>query len=557
MSSAGSGSQGAVRGGVAPDGAGESASSDLFVRKSSGLVRELGARDAFGINIGGGTPTGIGFFYFIILAGFPGADLTWPLVIAFMGGLLLVLAYSALVAAMPRSGADFVYVSRVLHPALGSAVGLAFFVAILIVAGAVDVEVLANTYLPFVFLTLGSVFHSHALVTFSATLATKGWVLGVSSILCLLTGWLLLKRVAVMARAIYYPAILGVLAVVVLTAELLFHSPSTFRHAFDTHLHNPHAYQQLIAAAHNAGLSTGVRTAAVLSSIALVNFIFGGTTYANYTGGEMRKPGWTYRAATVAVMFVALVVDLAAWLATKHELGLAFTQSVGWLSANEPATYSKIAGDVTAYIPSFVALVASNPVSKIIISVGMFAGTLALVFAVGVLLSRLLFAMSFDRVLPTAVSNVRGKNHAPVTAAIIVTVLLFATTVLTIYTGILQVSRNLGLVLAAVFAISSFAAAILPWRRADLYRNAPKVLGDKLVGVPVITIVAGLSCIYWLVALYLGATKTQVSGGYDATSVITLAATCLIGLVAYVWSRIALSRKGINLDLAFHELPPE
>jgi amino acid transporter len=172
-------------------------------------------------------------------------------------------------------------------------------------------------------------------------------------------------------------------------------------------------------------------------------------------------------------------------------------------------------------------------------------------------LSRLLFALSFDRVLPTAVSNVRAKSHAPMTAAAIVTVLLFGFTLLIVYTSILQITRNFTLIAAGIFSISSFAAAILPWRRRDLYAQSPKVLGNRILGLPAITVIGGLSCIYWLVGLYLGATKAQVSGGYDTTSVITLVGTCLIGAVAYVISRIALARKGLNLDLALHELPPE
>jgi amino acid transporter len=545
-------------GGLAPDDAGGStAPGNLFVRKSSGLVRELGIRDAFAFNIGGVNPTGIGFFFFVILAGFPGTDLTWPVVMAFVGSLLLVLMYSQLVAAMPRSGADFVYVSRVLHPALGSAVGLAFFFAILISSTGANAWVLANVYLPFVFQTLGDVFHSDALVTFAGTLAQDGWTLAVSALICLATGWLLLKRVAVLARVTYFAVGLGIVSVLVLIAEFLFHSPGAFRDAFNAHVNNPQAYDQMIAATHKAGITTGVSASAVIGSLALVNFLYGGATFANYTGGELRKPGSTYRTATILTMIVTLVLTLAAWLSMRHVVGLPFVQSVGWLSANDPSTYSKLAGDVTAYVPSFGLLVASNPVSKIVIAVGFAAGVLSLIFAGAVLLSRLLFAMSFDRVLPTAVSNVRPKSHAPVVAAVIVTVAMFATTVLIVYTSVLQVTRNLGLVLAGVFVISSFVAAILPWRRPDLYRAAPKVLGERLAGIHAITVVGGLSCAFWLFALYLGATKTQVSGGYDTTSVLTLVGACGIGLVAYAISRISLSRKGLDLDLALRELPPE
>jgi basic amino acid/polyamine antiporter, APA family len=515
MSIAGSRSSEGSPDGVGSEGDAPLAPSGLFVRKSSGLVRELGVRDAWAINTGAVNPTGIGFFFFVILAGFKGVDLTWPVLISFVGTLLLVFAYSQLVATMPRSGADYVYASRAIHPALGSAVGFALFVAVLISAGAVDVYELANTYLPFVFQTLGELLHSQGLVTFAGTLAEKGWTLFVSALTCLAMGWLLLKRIGILAKATLYAVLLGVLGVLVLIVEFLTHGTGAFRAAFDAHEHNRHAYQQLITAAHRAGVSTGVKTSAVLSSIALVNFLYIGVTYANYTGGELRKPGRTYLSSATMCLVVTMLLTVGAWLAFKHTVGLPFSQAAGWLSANQAPTYSKIAGDVTAYVPAFANLIASNPVSKIVIAVGFASGVVAIVFAIGGILVRLLFAMSFDRVLPTAVSDVRAKSHAPVTAGIIVTVLMFVTTALVVYTSVLQVTRNLGLILAGVFAISSFIAMIMPWRQRSLYQLAAKPLGENLLGIPVITIVGGLSGAYWTVALYLGATKTQVSGGYE------------------------------------------
>jgi APA family basic amino acid/polyamine antiporter len=540
----------------AEDGA-QSAPDGLFARKSSGLVRELGVRDALSINLGSLAPTGIGFFFFAVLAGFPGTDLTWPLIIGFVGVVLLSLMYSQLIAAMPRSGADYVYTSRILHPILGSAVGLAFFFAILIGSGAVAVDVLANTYLPFVFQTLGNVFHSHGLTTFAVTLTEKGWTIGVSLVICLITAWFMLQRVAIMAKAIYYAVGISIAGLVILILEFLFHSPGAFRHAYDHHLANPRAYQQLITAARHAGLKTGVSIGAVFASVALVNFVYGGATISNYTGGELRKPSTTYRSAALACCGVAFVLVLLAWLAMRHELGLPFTQSAAYLSATDPAAYGKLAGDVTAFVPSYVLLIASNPVSKVIIALGFAVGELAFVLVTGMVMSRLLFAMSFDRLLPSAIADVRPKSHVPMKATVLLVTLLFIFTLLVVYTSILSAVRNFGLIVSAVWAIVSFAAAIMPWRRPDLYERSPKVLGGRLLGLPALTVVAGLSCVYWMFATYLAATKTQVSGGYSTTSIIYLVVACGAGVVAYGVSRVGLRRKGLDLTLAMHELPPE
>ena len=373
----------------------------------------------------------------------------------------------------------------------------------------------------------------------------------------LLMGGLLLLRVNRTGRVIFYGVLAGIIGVIVLTLEFLFHSPSDFRHAYDSYLHNPNAYQQLIRAAVHAGASTGVHAAAVLSSIALLNFAYGGATFANYTAGELRRPSRTFQFATLGAVAIAFVLFLVSWLVIRHDLGLAFAQSSAYLHTNDPTTYAKLAGTVTNYVPSYMSLIASNPVSKLIVAFGFAGGVFALVLATGLVLTRLMFAMSFDRVLPTAVADVQERSHAPLKAAVIVAVLFIGTTILVVYTSILVATRNLGLVIAAIWAIASFTAAILPYRRRDLYDAAPKTLGKDFLGVPMITIVGGISCVFWGVATYLGATKTQVSGGYDTTSVISIAATCIVGIVVYLISRANLRRKGLNLGLAMHELPPE
>ena len=92
----------------------------LFVRQSSGLIREFRPADVFVFNT-------LGYATGLVLAVVPTfmAGL-WPeqnvlLVVAI--GTLLTLAnaamYGYLAGIMPRSGGDYVYLSRVVHPSIG------------------------------------------------------------------------------------------------------------------------------------------------------------------------------------------------------------------------------------------------------------------------------------------------------------------------------------------------------------------------------------------------------------------------------------------------------
>ena len=93
---------------------------DVFVRKASGLIRTAGTWDVLAYNI---NFTSIGLLLlFLFLFGpafYPGASLPWATVICVIAILPLALVYGYLASAMPRSGGDYVYVSRVLGPAIG------------------------------------------------------------------------------------------------------------------------------------------------------------------------------------------------------------------------------------------------------------------------------------------------------------------------------------------------------------------------------------------------------------------------------------------------------
>src|SRR5256885_15257695 len=91
----------------------------VFARKTSGLVKELGAFESFSINLislGPGPAYGL---FLIVLLFVSGANLMQATVLAALAGIPVVLAYAIMAIQMPRSGGEYVYASRLLHPHLG------------------------------------------------------------------------------------------------------------------------------------------------------------------------------------------------------------------------------------------------------------------------------------------------------------------------------------------------------------------------------------------------------------------------------------------------------
>src|SRR3989442_12898027 len=94
-------------------------SSSLYVRQSSGLVREASAFDALIFNAVFSAPVGatLAFGIFYALGTSPGADIVLALVIAFLVNIPVCIMMSMMASAMPRVGGDYVWISRILHPA--------------------------------------------------------------------------------------------------------------------------------------------------------------------------------------------------------------------------------------------------------------------------------------------------------------------------------------------------------------------------------------------------------------------------------------------------------
>ena len=93
----------------------------LFVRNSTGLVREVSKWDALIMNsLGMNVALGAIFLLLQAPGNFPGGSMLLAIAIGtIVMAFTLLWVYSEFSAAMPRAGGDYVFVSRALHPIAG------------------------------------------------------------------------------------------------------------------------------------------------------------------------------------------------------------------------------------------------------------------------------------------------------------------------------------------------------------------------------------------------------------------------------------------------------
>lgn len=189
--------------------------------------------------------------------------------------------------------------------------------------------------------------------------------------------------------------------------------------------------------------------------------------------------------------------------------------------------------------------VSSNFVQSFIIGLGWIVLTIG-ILAFGIItISRYMLAQAFDRFLPAKLAYVSPKYSSPVVAHLLdlaVTVVLIGLAAFLYGT----ISSLYGAVMASMiyFALVGLAAAIYAVRKE---KGGSKVL-LAVAGILQILVFAYLT--------YEFLAYPSIWGG-NALAYGYIGATFVLGAIIYVVAKNRHVKEGLNLDLAFKEIPPE
>jgi amino acid transporter len=162
-----------------------------------------------------------------------------------------------------------------------------------------------------------------------------------------------------------------------------------------------------------------------------------------------------------------------------------------------------------------------------------------------------------DRTLPEWFSKVSERFHAPVNAAIFYLVAAVGLNVWFRYDEGVRTTLTLGGAFTgtAIIAVTGLAGALFAWRAKAVYDVSP-VAKYQIFGLPLIAVAGGIT--------FLAAGSVTVANlfvpelGFTTGSArITVLLTVVASAVWYVANRAYLKRKGVDIDLAFKQVPPE
>src|SRR5438270_404089 len=308
-----------------PLGGKAAAGQGLFTRQSSGLVRELGVPAATGIALASVAVVNTFINFNAGLVSFNQADMTLPLLLGAAIWLVAMFAYKYLLEAIPRAGGEYVYLSRIISPALGAMAGISICIAFTYILAA-NANFTA-AYTPFMLTALGAAFNSSAISDAANNVTSQGAVAAISVVMLLVVGAVSLVSIRRLAQVILTLVGIQLLAFLVLGWLLITHSHQDFVNALASFSNHPSAYNDILAAAQKAQIPLGISIGASLTAVPFMVLNYNGVLYAYYVGGELKRPGRTYLYASVISIALLVVVWLGVWLLMRNTVGLDFMQS--------------------------------------------------------------------------------------------------------------------------------------------------------------------------------------------------------------------------------------
>jgi basic amino acid/polyamine antiporter, APA family len=315
------------------------------------------------------------------------------------------------------------------------------------------------------------------------------------------------------------------------------------------------AYQQTIEA--GSLQSAGPAALALGPTLLLIPMIvffnlwsnWGATLYGEVRGAtDFRKNIYAMGGALVATSIVAVI--MLALFAKTFGWDFYYASANAYWSGAEDAPVS-----AWPYPGLFAAFFLDNPILQVIL-VGLlslwFFGWVGTVFLSS---TRVVFATAFDRMLPEAVSRT-SRNGVPYVALALMLIPSIPISYLYAFTeNFATYTLDATLVIAITFLGSAIAAAVLPWRRPDIY-NASPIARYTVLGIPLVTVAAVAFAVFLLFCLFKWITDATY-GVNNLQSLIYMLALYTVALVLYVTFRLIRRAQGIDLKMVYGEIPEE
>jgi len=528
----------------------------LYARKSSGLVRTIGVFGAMVFGIHCISLSSSGLIPFSWVAGvWPGSSIIGVLTVAMFFCLFHAYTYSVIGAAMPRSAADYTLGSRTLSAPLAFSASWTLVIFSAMVAGSL-IAWIPKTAFPVLFRTMGIVMANPQMVEFANWSSTPSGIAIIGTICTIITFVLMILPTKTIVRILEVGFFLGIIAWVILYFQLGSGTPEKFQTAWDQFM-GPGSYASRIQLAKDNGMVTNPNVALMsLAGLIMGFWIFYGYYIPTFFAGEVKQADKTLLAGSISSLVVSWAIFVVAALLLQRLVPLEWIASESYLSNAGVADATPM-----PWITFYAAILQPNFILLWTVAIAWFYLTINLAQTYFFYCSRIVFAWSFDRLIPEGVCYVHPKLRSPIVAIAIITVIAWI--------GVIDASglwwpgsvmgAQLNFVFFAVWTqlVPVLAVVLFPFRKTDLFENSSAFVKRKWGKVPVITVMGSITLVYLAWMIVASFLYPAVGGRIGTGTIGTLIGFFASGFIVFYVARwYRLKKEGIDINWTFQSIPP-
>ncbi len=535
-----------------------------FARKASGLVRGLSMTDAIAVGMmnQGITPS----IWTMITWGL-GTYLTGNLLWASIISLVLVgfgfpLVWGVLSGSMPRSGGEYIYNTRIIHPivgiaeSFGNAFVMIFWVYILAPWIADPGLVIFAEYQGWTWL------YDSATEAFFGGLSYD-WgvfvVATVANIIAFFTVVFGMKIFATVQKTIMAFALGGA---AVVTGAIMFSSKDGFAEKWDVIAakYDSLAYSEVVPAV-SAAIGEAVPTSSTfygtLGVMVAGSWLFAYAYFCVFVAGEVKRPDKTLITANFIAILIPACFMIWTALAMYATMPFDFISATAWIDNN-----GGIEGYNLPYLPSYMSLAYiahSNWFIALAASGSYILFTFWYLSLSYLAFPRIIFAWGMDRMGPKWFTSINPRWASPVKNYILCFVLCQGAIALyTFWLGsYMQGLTVTGMEIVSVWGVTTIAALVFPYvkRAKGIWESSPYRTW-KFLGVPLVSWGALVSLVYLGILFYF-LIFTEEMKDSNGQSWILYGIVWIIGILWYFFWAARSKSVGVDVGMTYGELPPE
>ena len=537
-----------------------------FARKASGLVRGLSMWDAFGVGfMNQGLTPSIWVMISLGLGVYLGGNLIIATIISLvLAGIGFPLVWGILGGSMPRSGGEYIYNSRIIHPlvGIGESFGNAFiwlmWIYVLAPWMADPGAVMMSEFMGWEWL------YDPATETFLGGLSYAWGSFVIATIASIIAFFFVVFGIKVFARVQKVVMGLGIVGALLIVITFFMFTKADFISSWDALAleYGSLNYNDFIAAT-SAAAGTDMPTTwnwyDTFGVMVAGSWLFAYSYCITFIAGEVKRPDKSIILSNLFAIIVPAVFMILIAVGLYRLVDFNFLSATAWVDNN-----GGLEGYTMPWSPHFVGLAAvvmTNKVVLFLMALSFLLFTLWWIALSYLAFPRIIFAWGMDRMGPKWFTDVNPRWASPVKNYILgfcIAEVLIALYVFWLNEPMQGLSVT-ALEIFSVFGVTAIAAAIFPFsKRSKGIWEASPYRRWKLLGIPVVTLGAVVNMVYLaILAVFFFFQPTNLEG-FTMTTGMLILATWALGLCWYwFWSWRAKKTTGISTGMLTGELPPE